>query len=150
MSNLLRTAWGTLAVALAVLSLKFAAYAATSSVALYSDALESTINVVGALGALVALWVSTQPADANHPYGHQKAEYLSAVVEGGLVLATAFVIARARRGRAGSTRTRRTLRCWASCLMVRAGPSTWLGPCSCCGWDDGGGRPRSSRADGTS
>jgi len=93
-SNLLRTAWGTLAVAVAVLGLKFAAYAATNSVALYSDALESTINVVGALGALVALWVSARPADANHPYGHQKAEYLSAVVEGGLVLATAFVIAR--------------------------------------------------------
>jgi len=43
---------------------------------------------------LVALWVSAQPADANQPCGHQKAEYLSAVVEGGLVLATAFVIAR--------------------------------------------------------
>lgn len=93
MTHLLRTAWGTLAVSLVVLGLKFAAFSATGSVALYSDALESTINVVGAVGALVALWVSARPADANHPYGHYKAEYLSAVVEGALVLATAFVIA---------------------------------------------------------
>jgi cation diffusion facilitator family transporter len=94
-SKLVKTAWGTLAVAVAVLGLKFGAYGVTGSVALYSDALESTINVVGAIAALIALWVSEQPADANHPYGHQKAEYLSAVVEGGLVLATAFVIAHA-------------------------------------------------------
>lgn len=59
MNNLLRTAWGTLAVAGAVLCLKFAAYAATGSVALYSDALESTINVAGAVGALR---VSARPA----------------------------------------------------------------------------------------
>ncbi len=95
MSKLIKTAWGTLAVAVAVLGLKFGAYGATGSVALYSDALESTINVMGAIAALIALRVSEQPADANHPYGHQKAEYLSAVVEGGLVLATAFVIAHA-------------------------------------------------------
>ena len=94
-SKVLKTAWGTLAVAVSVLGLKFGAYAVTGSVALYSDALESTINVVGALAALIALRVSTRPADENHPYGHQKAEYLSAVVEGGLVLATSFVIAHA-------------------------------------------------------
>ena len=67
MSKLLKTAWGTLAVAVAVLGLKFGAYGVTGSVALYSDALESTINVVGAVAALIALWVSDQPADANHP-----------------------------------------------------------------------------------
>lgn len=94
-SKILKTAWGTLAVAVSVLLLKFGAYAATGSVALYSDALESTINVVGAVAALIALRISTRPADDNHPYGHQKAEYLSAVVEGGLVLATSFVIAHA-------------------------------------------------------
>lgn len=93
MTHLLRTAWGTLAVSLVVLGLKFTAFVATGSVALYSDALESTINVVGAVGALVALSVSARPADANHPYGHHKAEYLSAIVEGALVLATAFLIA---------------------------------------------------------
>lgn len=92
MTGLLKSAWGSLIVSLAVLGLKYAAYAATGSVALYSDAMESTINVVGAGGALLALWLSAQPPDANHPYGHHKAEYLSAVVEGALVLATAFLI----------------------------------------------------------
>jgi cation diffusion facilitator family transporter len=87
-------AWGSLGISVIVLAMKAGAYWLTGSVALYSDALETVINVVAAIGALIALWFSAQPADANHPYGHQKAEYLSAVVEGGLVLATAIVIAR--------------------------------------------------------
>jgi hypothetical protein len=70
---------------------RFSAVAARSS----SDALETVINVVAAIGALVALWFAEQPADANHPYGHNKAEYLSAVVEGALVLATALTIGHA-------------------------------------------------------
>src|SRR5207248_1704657 len=93
MSRTLTVAWGSLAVSAVVLALKFAAYWLTGSVALYSDALETIINVVAAAGALVAVWFSKQPADANHAYGHHKAEYLSAVVEGALVLATAFLIA---------------------------------------------------------
>jgi cation diffusion facilitator family transporter len=94
MSRTLKVAWGSLAVSVVVLAMKFAAYWLTGSVALYSDALETVINVVAAIGALVALWFSEQPPDANHPYGHHKAEYLSAVVEGALVLATAFLIGR--------------------------------------------------------
>ena len=94
MSPTLKVAWGTLAVAGVVLSMKAGAYWLTGSVALYSDALETVINVVAAITALIALWFSAQPADANHPYGHQKAEYLSAVVEGALVLATALAIGR--------------------------------------------------------
>jgi cation diffusion facilitator family transporter len=93
MSRTLTVAWGSLAVSAVVLALKFAAYWLTGSVALHSDALETIINVVAAGGALIAVWVSKQPADANDPYGHHKAEYLSAVVEGALVLATAFLIA---------------------------------------------------------
>lgn len=93
MSRSLKVAWGSLAVSIVVLALKAAAYLVTGSVALYSDALETVINVVAAAGALLALWLAEQPADANHPYGHNKAEYLSAVVEGALVLATALVIA---------------------------------------------------------
>lgn len=77
-----------------VLGLKFAAYLVTGSVALYSDALESTINVVAAGAAFVALRVSAQPADANHPYGHHKAEYFSAVFEGVLVVLAALSILR--------------------------------------------------------
>lgn len=77
-----------------VLGLKFLAWWVTGSVALYSDALESIINVVAAGAAFIALRVSAQPADANHPYGHTKAEYFSAVFEGLLVVLAALSILR--------------------------------------------------------
>ena len=70
MSRSLNVAWGSLAVSIVVLAMKAGAYWVAGSVALYSDALETVINVVAVLGALVALWFSEQPADANHPYGH--------------------------------------------------------------------------------
>ena len=94
MSRTIKVGWGTLVVSVVVLAMKAYAYWVTGSLALYSDALETVINVVSAMTALFALWFSEQPADANHPYGHQKAEYLSAVVEGALILATAFAIGR--------------------------------------------------------
>lgn len=94
MNRSLKVAWGSLGISIIVLSLKVSAYRLTGSIALYSDALETVINVVAAIGALVALWFSEQPADVNHPYGHNKAEYLSAVVEGALVLVTALAIGR--------------------------------------------------------
>lgn len=94
MDRTIRVAWGSLGISIVVLAMKTEAYWLTNSVALYSDALETVINVVAALGALLALWFSFQPADANHPYGHHKAEYLSAVVEGALVLVTALLIGR--------------------------------------------------------
>lgn len=81
-------------VAVAVLALKIIAYAVTGSIALLSDALESIINVVVAATAFIALLVSAQPADANHPFGHHKAEYLSAVLEGALIIVAAFAIFR--------------------------------------------------------
>ena len=77
---------------LVVLGLKFAAYWLTGSAALYSDALESTINVLAAGAAFFAIRVSARPADTNHPYGHHKAEYFSAVFEGGLVVGAALAI----------------------------------------------------------
>lgn len=85
---------GNVAVSLLVLALKAAAYWITGSVALYSDALESIINVVTSLTALWALWFSIKPADQNHPYGHHKAEYLSAVLAGVLILVAAVSILR--------------------------------------------------------
>ncbi len=75
-----------------VLGLKWLAYAWTGSIALYSDALESFINVAAALGALIAIQISQQPADDNHPYGHAKAEYFSAVFEGVLIVLAALAI----------------------------------------------------------
>jgi cation diffusion facilitator family transporter len=77
-----------------VLVLKFVAYLLTGSVALLSDALESIINVVAAGGLLFALRVSFEPPDEEHPYGHTKAEYFSAIVEGVLILLAAFTIGR--------------------------------------------------------
>lgn len=85
---------GSVAVGLVVLALKFAAWWLTGSVALFSDALESIINVVAAGIAYVALRVSARPADANHPYGHHKAEYFSAVIEGVLIVLAAIAILR--------------------------------------------------------
>ncbi|QFP76443.1 cation diffusion facilitator family transporter [Deinococcus sp. AJ005] len=84
----------TVGVALVVLGLKFVAYLMTSSVALYSDALESVVNVAAALAAFVALRVAALPADQNHPYGHTKAEYFSAVAEGVLIVLAALSIGR--------------------------------------------------------
>jgi cation diffusion facilitator family transporter len=85
-------AMGSIAVALAVMGLKYAAFVLTGSVALYSDALESIVNLVTAIAALVAINVSTRPADKNHPFGHHKAEYLSAVLEGALIVVAALLI----------------------------------------------------------
>ena len=83
---------GSVAVAVLVLGLKLGAWWLTGSVALFADALESVVNVAAALAALAAVRVSARPADANHPYGHHKAEYFSAVLEGALILVAAFVI----------------------------------------------------------
>jgi cation diffusion facilitator family transporter len=85
---------GSIAVALAVMALKYLAFLVTGSVALYSDALESIVNMVTAITALVAIQVGAQPADKNHPFGHSKAEYLSAVIEGALIIVAALLIFR--------------------------------------------------------
>lgn len=86
-------AW-SIVVAIAVMALKFLAWRVTGSVALYSDALESIVNVIAASIAWYAIRVSHAPADAEHPHGHHKAEYLSAVVEGVLIVIAALLIFR--------------------------------------------------------
>jgi cation diffusion facilitator family transporter len=85
-------ALGSIGIGLAVLMLKFGAWWLTGSVALYSDALESTINVVAAFVAFLALQMSAKPADARHPYGHQKIEYIAAVFEGALIITAAIAV----------------------------------------------------------
>jgi cation diffusion facilitator family transporter len=87
-------AWTSLGVSLVALGLKYAAWRVTGSIALFSDAIETIINVVAALTGLWALQVASLPPDENHTYGHYKAEYLSAVAEGVLVLLTALAIGR--------------------------------------------------------
>lgn len=86
-------AW-SIPVALAVMGLKFVAWWITGSVALYSDALESIVNVIASAIALWAIRVSYLPADENHPFGHHKAEYFSAVVEGAMIIVAALLICR--------------------------------------------------------
>ncbi len=84
----------SLAVGVVVLGLKYLAYRLTGSVSLYSDALESTVNVAAAVLALFVVRLSGRPPDERHPYGHTKAEYFSAVVEGALILFAAVEIVR--------------------------------------------------------
>jgi len=91
--SLTRFAWLSIAAALATMALKAAAYWLTGSVGLLSDALESLVNLAGALMALAMLTVAAWPADENHAYGHGKAEYFSAGVEGALILIAAIAIA---------------------------------------------------------
>lgn len=69
-----------------LLVIKFAAYFITSSVAIFTDALESIVNVVAGLVALYSLYIAAKPRDVEHPYGHGKAEFLSAGVEGTLII----------------------------------------------------------------
>ncbi|RYJ00654.1 MAG: cation transporter [Acetobacteraceae bacterium] len=88
----LRIAIGSVVVACAVLALKIAAWGLTGSVALLADALESVVNVAAAVAALAAVHYAALPADANHPYGHTKVEYFSAVLEGALIVIAAVAI----------------------------------------------------------
>ncbi|WAC28996.1 cation diffusion facilitator family transporter [Ancylobacter sp. SL191] len=89
-----RVAMINVGISLLVLALKYAAFLLTGSVALYSDALESIVNVATAIAAVVALRVSARPADAAHPYGYAKAEYFSAVIVGVLIVVAAISIMR--------------------------------------------------------
>lgn len=75
--------------AIFTLAFKYAAYSLTGSVGLLSDAVESSVNVVAAFTALFALWYAAQPADRTHPYGHEKIEFFSSGIEGGLIVVAA-------------------------------------------------------------
>ena len=92
MERTIRIAIGSILVGLCVLALKALAWWMTGSIALLSDALESTVNVATAIAALVAIQVAARPADANHPYGHHKAEFMSAVLEGVMIIIAALLI----------------------------------------------------------
>jgi cation diffusion facilitator family transporter len=91
--NLQRYAWLSIAAALATILLKGTAWWVTGSVGLLSDALESFVNLAGALMALSMLSLAAQPADENHAYGHGKAEYFSSAFEGFLIIVAAIGIA---------------------------------------------------------
>jgi cation diffusion facilitator family transporter len=92
-ASLTRFAWLSIAAAIVTMLLKTAAWRLTGSVGLLSDALESLVNLAGALMALTMLSIAARPPDEDHPYGHGKAEYFSAGVEGTLIVVAAISIA---------------------------------------------------------
>ena len=85
-------AWLSIGAALATITLKAGAYLLTNSVGLLSDALESLVNLAGAIMALGMLRIAARPADESHVYGHSKAEYFASVTEGILILGAALGI----------------------------------------------------------
>lgn len=82
-------AWLSIAAALVTISLKMFAWQLTGSVGLFSDAMESVVNLVAAIVALIALTVAAREPDEEHAYGHGKAEYFSSGLEGGLIFLAA-------------------------------------------------------------
>ncbi|HJS19526.1 MAG TPA: cation diffusion facilitator family transporter [Anaerolineales bacterium] len=89
---LTRFAWLSIGAALATMALKALAYNLTGSVGLLSDAIESLVNLAGAVIALITLTIAARPADESHVYGHSKAEYFASFAEGLLILAAAVGI----------------------------------------------------------
>ncbi|WP_299805131.1 cation diffusion facilitator family transporter [Tardiphaga sp.] len=112
MTSVRSLAQGSIAVGFVVLGLKYLAWHLTGSVALLSDAIESIVNVLTAVVALMAISLSAKPADEEHPYGHHKAEYFSAVLEGVLIVLAAILILR---------------EAYFSYLAPRALDAPWLG-----------------------
>jgi cation diffusion facilitator family transporter len=90
--SLVRFAWLSIVAAVLTISLKAGAYFLTGSVGLLSDALESLVNLVAAIGALIALSVAERAPDEEHAYGYEKAEYFSSGLEGALILVAAVSI----------------------------------------------------------
>jgi cation diffusion facilitator family transporter len=95
MSNerLFRLLWLSIGAAVVTIALKTTAWLLTGSVGLLSDAAESVVNLVAAIFAMAALRWALKPADEEHAYGHAKAEYFSAGVEGAMILVAALSIA---------------------------------------------------------
>ncbi len=91
-SSLTRFAWLSIAAALTTIGLKSIAYLLTGSVGLLSDAVESLVNLAGALMALAMLTIAARPPDDDHTFGHSKAEYFASGVEGFLILSAALAI----------------------------------------------------------
>lgn len=91
--NLTRYAWLSIGTAVFTIGLKAAAFWLTGSVGLLSDALESGVNLLAAIFALITLAIAALPPDEEHAYGHAKAEYFSCGAEGTLILIAALTIA---------------------------------------------------------
>ena len=90
-SNIKLQSWIAIASATLLIA-KFTAYYLTHSVSILTDALESIVNVVAGFIGLYSLYVAAKPKDVNHPYGHGKAEFISAAVEGTLIFSTFILL----------------------------------------------------------
>ncbi|MBL8413348.1 MAG: cation transporter [Propionivibrio sp.] len=97
--SLTRYAWLSIAAAVATITLKGVAWQMTGSVGLLSDAIESLVNLAGAMMALWMLTLAALPADDDHAHGHGKAEYFSSAFEGFLILLAAVSIGYTAIGR---------------------------------------------------
>jgi cation diffusion facilitator family transporter len=91
-SSLIRYAWLSIVAAIGTIALKAVAYLLTGSVGFLSDALESLVNLIGAMMAMAMLTIAAHPPDDEHSYGHDKAEYFSSGVEGTLIVIAAISI----------------------------------------------------------
>lgn len=91
-SSLKKFVYLSIAAAVATIGIKFTAYLLTNSVGLLSDAMESCVNLAAAVIALIMIRLAEKPADEEHAFGHNKAEYFSSAVEGGLIVLAAFSI----------------------------------------------------------
>ncbi len=107
----------SIAVALATIALKTGAWWLTDSVGLLSDAMESIVNLAGAMFALAMVIIAARPPDDEHPFGHQKAEYFSGGFEGVLIFAAALAIVWAAVGRLISPQPLQSLG-WGVALSV--------------------------------
>ncbi|MCX6064904.1 MAG: cation diffusion facilitator family transporter, partial [Chloroflexi bacterium] len=96
---LTRFAWLSIGAAITTIVLKSLAYGLTGSISLLSDAVESLVNLVGALMALSMLIIAARPPDDEHTFGHSKAEYFASSMEGVLILGAAITIAYTAIGR---------------------------------------------------
>jgi cation diffusion facilitator family transporter len=84
--------WISIAVAIVTIVMKTAAWYITDSVGLLSDAMESFVNLASAMFGLLMVTIAQRPADADHPYGHHKAEYFSSGFEGMLIIGASMGI----------------------------------------------------------
>jgi cation diffusion facilitator family transporter len=91
-SSLRKFVYLSIAAAVATITIKLTAYFLTNSVGLLSDGLESCVNLVAAIVALIMISLAEKPADEGHAFGHNKAEYFSSAIEGGLIVLAAFAI----------------------------------------------------------
>jgi cation diffusion facilitator family transporter len=91
-SSLRKFVYLSIAAAVATITIKFTAYFLTNSVGLLSDGLESCVNLVAAIVALIMINLAEKPADEGHAFGHNKAEYFSSAIEGGLIVLAACAI----------------------------------------------------------